>query len=451
MEKVGGEDTGQRTSINQVALSGAIGATIEWYDFFLYGTASALVFGELFFPTFDPLAGTIAAFGTFAAGYVSRPLGGILFGHYGDRIGRKTMLIMTLLIMGAATFLMGLLPTYNTIGFWAPILLVMLRLLQGIGLGGEWGGAVLITVEHSPRNKRGFYGSLIQIGAPAGLLLGNGAFLIFSSLPQEQFLAWGWRIPFLVSVILFGVGFFIRLKILETPAFTQVKESGTEARLPIIDVFRTYPKNVLLTMGARLSEGQTFNIFAVVVLTYAANQLGWPRSAILYGVIIAAAIECLTLPAFGALADRIGRRPVYMGGAAFCALFAFPFFWLLNVENITLAWLAPVLGLAIGHSAMWGPQASFFSEAFDTRVRYSGTSFVYQFSGLIASAPIPAIATTLLYWAGGSPWPIAVFIIAFALISFISTYMASETFQSDISKVQDQRRPATTEGSAQPG
>src|ERR671932_1556288 len=444
MEKIGGEDLGQRTSINQVALSGLIGATVEWYDFFLYATAAALAFGQLFFPSADPLVGTVAAYGSFAFGYLSRPLGAIVFGHYGDRLGRKTMLILTLLIMGIATFVIGLLPTYAAIGIWAPILLFILRFFQGIGLGGEWGGAVLITVEHSPGNKRGFYGSLIQIGAPAGLLLGNGAFLIFSSLPQEQFLAWGWRIPFLVSVILFGVGFFIRLKILETPAFTQVKESGTEARLPIIDVFRTYPKNVLLTMGARLSEGQTFNIFAVVVLTYAANQLGWPRSAILYGVIIAAAIECLTLPAFGVLADRIGRRPVYMGGAAFCALFAFPFFWLLNVENITLAWLAPVLGLAIGHSAMWGPQASFFSEAFDTRVRYSGTSFVYQFSGIASSALTPLIATTLLGWAGGSPWLVVVFVIVYAAISFISTYLASETYRDEISEAQINRRQTAT-------
>ena len=444
MERIGGEDIGQRVSINRVALSGLIGATVEWYDFFLYGTAAALVFGELFFPSSDPLVGTIAAYGSFAFGYLSRPLGAIIFGHYGDRIGRKAMLILTLLIMGIATFLIGLLPTYAAIGVWAPILLFVLRFFQGIGLGGEWGGAVLITVEHSPGDKRGFYGSLIQIGAPAGLLLGTGVFVIFSYLPQEQFLSWGWRVPFLVSVILIGVGLFIRLKILETPAFSQVKESGTEARIPIVDVFRNYPKNVLLTMGARLSEGQTFNIFAVFVITYATSQLELARSMILYGVIIGAAIECLTLPVFGAFADRIGRRPVYMGGAAFCALFAFPFFWLLDTENTILIWLAVALGLAIGHSAMWGPQASFFSEAFDTRVRYSGTSFVYQFSGIASSALTPLIATTLLGWAGGSPWLVVVFVIVYAAISFISTYLASETYRDEISEAQINRRQTAT-------
>jgi metabolite-proton symporter len=444
MERIGGEDIGQRVSINRVALSGLIGATVEWYDFFLYGTAAALVLGELFFPSSDPLVGTIAAYGSFAFGYLSRPLGAIIFGHYGDRIGRKAMLILTLLIMGIATFLIGLLPTYAAIGVWAPILLFVLRFLQGIGLGGEWGGAVLITVEHSPGDKRGFYGSLIQIGAPAGLLLGTGVFVIFSYLPQEQFLSWGWRVPFLVSVILIGVGLFIRLKILETPAFSQVKESGTEARIPIVDVFRNYPKNVLLTMGARLSEGQTFNIFAVFVITYATSQLELARSMILYGVIIGAAIECMTLPVFGAFADRIGRRPVYMGGAAFCALFAFPFFWLLNTENTIFIWLAIALGLAIGHSAMWGPQASFFSEAFDTRVRYSGTSFVYQFSGIASSALTPLIATTLLGWAGGSPWLVAVFMIVYAALSFVSTYLASETYRDEISEAEINGRQTAT-------
>ncbi len=431
-------------SINQVALSGLIGATVEWYDFFLYGTAAALVFGELFFPSSDPLVGTIAAYGSFAFGYLSRPLGAIVFGHYGDRIGRKAMLILTLLIMGIATFLIGLLPTYAAIGIWAPILLLILRFFQGIGLGGEWGGAVLLAVEHSPGDKRGFYGSVIQIGAPAGLLLGTGAFLIAASLPEEQFLSWGWRIPFLVSVLLIGVGLFIRLKILETPAFSQVKESGNEARIPIVEVFRTYPKNVLLTMGARLSEGQIFNILAVFAITYATSQLELTRSVVLYGVIFGAAIECLTLPVFGAFADRIGRRPVYMGGAAFCALFAFPFFWLLDTENTILIWLALALGLAIGHSAMWGPQASFFSEAFGTRVRYSGTSFVYQFSGIASSALTPLIATALLGWASGSPWLVAMFVIVYAAISFISTYLASETYRDAISEVPANRRPAAT-------
>ena len=445
MERIGGEDVGQPTSINRVALAGLVGATVEWYDFFLYGTAAALVFGQLFFPTFDPAVGTVVAFGSFAVGYISRPIGGVIFGHYGDKIGRKTMLILTLVIMGVATFLIGLLPTYSAIGIWAPLFLITLRFLQGIGIGGEWGGAVLLVFEHAPEDRRGFYGSLVQIGALSGLLLGTGGFLVFSSvLPQEQFLAWGWRVPFLVSIILVGVGLFIRLKILETPAFSKVKEEGAEAQIPIVDVFRNYPRTILVTMGARLSEGQTFNIFAVFAIVYAADQLGLPRSTILTGVLIAAAVECVTIPAFGALSDRLGRRPVYMGGAAFCALFAFPFFWLLNTENLLLVGLA-LVGLAIGHSAMWGPQAAFFSEAFGTRVRYSGTSFVYQFSGLASSAVTPAIAATLLAWAGGSPWLVAVFVIAYAVVSFVSTYLASETFQSDIYEVGPQGRQGATE------
>jgi MFS family permease len=240
------------------------------------------------------------------------------------------------------------------------------------------------------------------------------------------------------------VGLFIRLKILETPAFSQVKESGNEVRIPIVEVFRTYPKNVLLTMGARLSEGQIFNILAVFAITYATSQLDLTRSTVLYGVLIGAGVECLTLPAFGALADRVGRRPVYMGGAAFCALFAFPFFWLLDTENTILIWLALALGLAIGHSAMWGPQASFFSEAFGTRVRYSGTSFVYQFSGIASSALTPLIATALLGWAGGSPWLVAVFVIVYAAVSFTSTYLASETYRDEISDVRANRRRTTT-------
>jgi metabolite-proton symporter len=439
VDRAGGEDRGQTASIRPVIVSSFIGTTIEWYDFFLYGTAAALVFNQLFFPSFEPLAGTLAAFGTYAVGFAARPLGGIVFGHYGDKIGRKAMLVLALIIMGVATFVMGLLPTYNSIGVWAPILLVVLRFIQGIGVGGEWGGAVLMAVEHSPPGRRGYYGSWPQMGVPAGLLLANLVFLASSSyIPEEQFLSWGWRIPFLVSLVLVGVGLFIRLRLLETPAFQQVQESGTEAPMPIIDVLRTYPKNVLLAMGMRIAENGTFYVLTVFVLSYVAGELALDRNVGLYGVLIAAAIGLLTTPLFGALSDKIGRRRVYLIGALFSLVFAFPFFWLVNTGIEPLIWLAIVLGVNIGHDAMYGPQAAFFSELFGTRVRYSGASLGYQLASVLAGGLSPLIATALLGYYG---WPaVALYTAGMAVITVIATYLAAETFQGDIFEDQPEER-----------
>ena len=421
-----------QTSITQVAVASFVGTAIEWYDFFLYGTAAALIFNKLFFPTFDPLSGTLAAFGTYAVGFVARPLGGIVFGHYGDRVGRKAMLSLTLLLMGVATFCIGLLPTYATIGPWAPMLLVILRMLQGFGVGGEWGGAVLMAVEHAPARKRGFYGSWPQVGVPAGLLLSTSIFSGISTLPEDQLLSWGWRVPFLLSLLLVGVGLFIRLRIVETPAFSQVQETGAVARLPLFDALRSHPKNILLAMGARLAENGVFYIYSVFVLVYVTEQLKLPRSVALNGVLLATIGELISIPAFGALSDRIGRRPVYMGGAAFSALFAFPFFWLLDTQHPTFLWLAITLGLAVGHSAMYGPQASFFSELFGTRVRYSGTSLGYQLASVFAGGFSPLIATSLLQWSYGKPWPVAVYMMVMALITLVSVYLTTETRQDDL-------------------
>lgn len=444
MDRVGGESAGQVESIKKVALASFIGTTIEWYDYFIFGTAAALVFNQLFFPTVDPIIGTLAAFATFGVGFLARPLGGAIFGHYGDRIGRKAMLVLTLLMMGIATFLIGLLPTYEAIGVWAPVLLVVLRLVQGFGVGGEWGGAVLMAVEHSPSNKRGFYGSWPQMGVPAGLLLSTGVFAVFTWLPEEQFLAWGWRLPFLISILLVAVGLYIRLALLETPAFRQVQETRTQARVPIVDVLRTYPKSVLLVIGMRIAENGSFFVFSVFVLAYATEQLGLARSTVLAGVLIAAAVQLFAVPVWGALSDKIGRRPVYMGGAVFSLLFAFPFFWLINTQATILVWLAIVLALAVGHAAMYGPQAAFLPELFGTRVRYSGIAFSRELASIFAGALSPFIATALLAWAGNY-WPVAVYLGAMALITTVAVYLAPETFRIDIAEGQPGERQLIAE------
>jgi metabolite-proton symporter len=411
-------------SIRTVALASLIGTTIEWYDFFLYGTAAALVFNRLYFPTFDPLAGTLAAFGTYSVGFVARPIGGIVIGHYGDRIGRKSMLILTLTVMGVATFGIGLLPTYAQIGPWAPVALVVLRLAQGFGVGGEWGGAVLMAVEHAPPGARGFYGSWPQIGVPAGLLLSTAVFAQFARLPEEQFLSWGWRVPFLLSILLVGVGLMIRVRLLETPAFARVKEARTEVQRPIVEVLKTHPKEVLLSMGLRLAENGAFYIYTVFVLVYGTQRAGIPRQTVLNGILIAAACALVAIPLCGALSDRVGRRPVYLFGACVTALFAYPLFWLIDTGSTPLVWLALVVALVFAHSPMYGPQAAFLSELFGTRVRYSGASLGSQLSSVLAGGLSPFIATALLPYGRGA---LASYIIAMAVVTILSVIIASET------------------------
>ena len=431
--------------IRKVAMASFIGTTIEWYDFFLYGTASALIFGRLFFPNYDPLTGTLASFGTYAVGFAARPIGGIVCGHFGDRVGRKSMLILTLLIMGVATFLIGLLPTYHQIGIWAPILLVLLRLAQGFGVGGEWGGAVLMAVEHAPKGKRGFYGSWPQIGVPAGLLLSTIVFGQLSKLPEEALLGWGWRLAFLLSILLVGVGLFIRLAVVEPPAFAEVKQTRTEARVPILEAVRQHPKNVALAMGARLAENGAFYLYTVFILTYATQpRIGFSGPSVLRAVALAASIEMVAIPAFGGLSDRLGRRPVYLFGAIFTGLFAFPFFWLIETSHAGLLVLAVVLALGVGHAAMYGPQASFFSELFGTRVRYSGASLGYQLASVVAGGLSPLIATGLLKRTGSSG-PIALFIIGMAAVTTVSVFWAAETAYEEIAP-----RPGSGESDPHP-
>jgi len=420
----------ESSSVRLVAVASFIGTTIEWYDFFLYGTAAALVFNRLFFPTFDPLMGTLAAFGTYAVGFFARPFGGIVIGHYGDKIGRKSMLVLTLVIMGVATFLIGLLPTYQQIGPWAAVGLILLRVAQGFGVGGEWGGAVLMAVEHAPPGRRGYYGSWPQIGVPAGLVLSTAVFTVFSWLPEAQFLSWGWRVPFLLSALLVIVGLLIRVRILETPAFTRIKEEAREARQPIVEVLTTYPRQVLLAVGARFAENGAFYIYSVFVLTYATQQVKMAQQVVLNGILIGAGIELLAIPFFGALSDRFGRRPVYLFGACATALWAYPLFRLLDTASPPLVWLALIVAFVFSHAAMYGPQAAFLSELFGTRVRYSGASLGAQLAGVVAGAPAPFIATLLLARYGSGA--LVLYLIAMAIVTIVAVLLASETHRDHI-------------------
>jgi metabolite-proton symporter len=418
-------------SIRTIAFASLIGTTIEWYDFFLYGTAAALVFNRLFFPTFDPLTGTLASFGTYTVGFVARPIGGIIIGHYGDRIGRKSMLVLTLVVMGVATFLIGLLPTYDQIGPWAAVALVLLRVAQGFGVGGEWGGAVLMAVEHAPRGARGFYGSWPQIGVPAGLLLSTAVFTVFSWLPEDQFVAWGWRVPFLLSIVLVAIGLVIRMRILETPAFLRIKTQAMAARQPILEVLRRYPKQVLLAMGARFAENGAFYIFSIFVLTYATQRAKIDQQIVLNGILIGAAVELAAIPFFGALSDRMGRRPVYLFGAVMTAVLALPLFAALDGGGALPIALALTAAFTLSHGAMYAPQAAFMSELFDARVRYSGASLGAQLASVFAGGLAPFIGTGLLR-AGYGRGAVALYLVALAVVTIAAVLAASETHRSEV-------------------
>ena len=412
-------------TLRRVVTASLIGATIEWYDFFLYGVVAGIVFNKLYFPTTDPLVSTLLAYGTFAVGFVTRPLGGVIFGHFGDKIGRKTMLVMTLMIMGVATFLIALVPTYAQIGIWAPITLLMLRVFQGIGLGGEWGGAVLMAYEYAPKEQRGLYASLPQIGLSIGLCLASGVVALLSYLlTDEQFLAWGWRVAFFLSVTLVIVGIYIRLNIMETPAFSQVKETHKEAKIPFAEMIRGYPKNVVAGMGARYIDGVFFNIFGVFSIGYLTQALKISRTEALIGVMAAALVMCFFIPFFGALSDRLGRTRVYVWGSLITAFSAFPAFWLMvnSGGNVMLIWLAIIIPFGIFYASIYGPEAALFAELFPTRVRYTGISFVYQFSGIFASGLTPIIAVALLKQSGGTPWTICAYVAFAGVVSAASAW-----------------------------
>ncbi|MGK5683507.1 MFS transporter [Actinoplanes sp. URMC 104] len=420
-----------------------IGTSLEWYDFFLYGSAAALVFGKLFFPQFESLTGTLLAFTTYAVGFVARPLGGVIFGHFGDRVGRRNVLVITLVLMGAATFAIGLVPTYAAIGVAAPVLLVALRFLQGLGLGGEWGGAVIMSVEHGGTDRRGLNASWPQVGVPAGNLLAAGVLWILNStLSEEAFLSWGWRVSFLLSGVLVGVGLWIRLTITESPLFAEVEESGAKAKMPLVEVLRLHPRGLLVAMAARIGTDVAFYTFSLYVLTYITDTLGLPRSAGLAAVLIGSAFQLALIPAFGALSDRVGRRPVYAAGAAGAAAWAFAFFPLLATENRVVIVLATVVAL-VTHAAMYGPQAAFIVEMFSTRLRYSGASMGYQIAGILGGALAPIISIQLVR-VTGSAFAVSAYVLIALLITLVALWFAPETSRVDLQAEQ----PGTAQASA---
>ena len=411
-----------RSAVNRVLVASVVGTAIEWYDFFLYATASALVFAKLFFPSFDPVVGTIAAFGSFAVGYLARPFGAVFFGHFGDRIGRKATLVATLTIMGVST----------SIGVWAPILLVAMRFMQGLGVGGEWGGAVLMVVETAPARKRGFFGAFPQLGVPLGLMLSTAVFKTVSSMPSDAFYAWGWRLPFLLSVALIAIGLFIRLRVMESPVFEQIKASRQVVKAPLIELLRRHPKDLVLTIGTRFAVDITFNVINVFVLVYGTTRLGLSRGLLLNAIIVGCAFALITLPLFGKLSDVIGRRTVFMLGAVFVAIYGFAFFPLLETRNPTLIFVAYACGIALSQASVYGVQSTWFAELFGTRVRYTGASLPYQIAGIITSGPTPLIAT-YLFATYGQTLPISIYIAATGVLSLVCAFFLAETFRRDLS------------------
>lgn len=422
--------------MRKIAVASVIGTTVEWYDLFLFATASALVFNKIFFPSFDALVGTMLAFGTFAAAYVARMAGAALFGHFGDRMGRKSMLLTSLLTMGAATFAIGLLPDYATIGIAAPILLLVLRVIQGLALGGEWGGAVLMVVEHSPKDKRGFYGSLVQVGVPGGTLIANLVFLIIAGImPEEALLAWGWRIPFLASVILVAVGLYIRLTLEETPSFQAVKDAGAKAKMPLAELLRKYWKQVLLGALATISTGTAFNILVAFGLTYGKTKLGFSTNDMLIAVLAACAVGIIMLPVFGKLSDKFGRKPIIVGGIIAEIVVAFPLFWLMDTRSLAGVVFGYIL-LMTAFCANYGPIATFLAELFGSRVRYSGLSVAYMLAGLLGSAITPVVTTALLN-ATGQGSSVAWFMIGSAAVSLVALLLLTETLRSNIDAIHE--------------
>lgn len=431
------DETGGQHSYQEllsVGSSSMVGTAIEFYDFFIYGTASALIFPHLFFPSLSPLAGIIASYGSMAVTFLSRPIGAIVFGHYGDKKGRKSVLILALLLMGLATFLIGCIPTYESIGIAAPVLLIILRLVQGFALGGEWGGATTMLVEYAPAGHRGFFGTFVQMGNVVGLFLSTG---VVALIPSEIFLTWGWRIPFLLSIVILGIGMFIRLHVKESPVFEalqnqKAKSSEQQVELPLKQLLKSGRKQILVAMGMRMGEIVLGFTVCTYIMSYVTHNLGLDRSIALNAVLCSSAIALFTFPMFGAISDKVGRRPVYLFGSVLTLLFAFPLFWLVDSGSVPVLYGAIIFAYSIGLGAMFSVQPAFFSELFQTGVRYTGISLGFQMAGIVGGLT-PMIATMLVDASGGHSWPISAFLALMCMISILCVYLATETFKQKLS------------------
>ncbi len=420
------------SQLRRAVIAATVGTTIEWYDFFIYGTAAGLVFGKLYFPNQDPLTATLAAFGTYFVGFIGRPIGAAIFGHYGDRIGRKATLIATLMCMGLATFAIALVPTYDTIGIWGAIILTILRVIQGIGVGGEWGGSVLISMEWArSHGNRGLIASWPQFGVPAGVFLSNLVILAFSAWSGDAFMTWGWRIPFLLSIVLVGIGLWVRLGILETPVFRRLVAENRIVRAPIVEVIAKQPKEIILSALLRVSEQAPFYIFTAFIFAYATGTLKMSRDFILTAVLVASLLSFVSIPLFGHISDRIGRRKMYLIGAAATGLFGFLYFGMVDTAIPSAVFVAIVLSL-IPHDMQYGPQAALIAEAFTPRLRYSGASLGYQLASIVAGGPAPLIATAL-FAAYHTGYAIAIYIAACSVVSLIATALMPDYTGQDIS------------------
>src|SRR3954468_3310478 len=422
----------QRAHLRRAVIASTIGTTIEWYDFFLYGIVTGLVFAKLYFPQSDPLTGTLQAFAVYAVGFLARPVGAAIFGHYGDRIGRKSTLIATLILMGLATFAVAFVPTYESVGIWGAVILTLLRFLQGVGVGGEWGGSVLLSMEWTRTNAhRGFAPSWPQFGVPAGLFLANLVVLICSELSGPAFLTWGWRIPFALSIVLVAIGLYIRLKILETPVFSRLVAQKRIERAPMLQVWKRHPKEIVVSALARLAEQAPFYVFTAWIFSYATGQLKVTRDFLLVAVLCASFVSFFSIPIFGHLSDRVGRRRMYLAAAFVTGLFGFAYFGMLSTGSAAWIFVAVILSL-VPHGMMYGPQAALIAEAFTPRLRYSGASLGYQLASVIAGGPAPLIAAWLFsrYHSG---YAIAVYILACSVLSLVATMMLGDYTNKDIS------------------
>jgi MFS transporter, MHS family, shikimate and dehydroshikimate transport protein len=425
--------------IKRVVASSLIGTAVEWYDFLIYGTATALVFNKLFFPLSDPAMSTIAAFGTYAVGFLARPLGAAIFGHFGDRVGRKAMLVMTIVIMGLGTFLIGLLPTYDQVGMAAPILLVALRLLQGVGLGGEWGGAVLMVVENSPASNRGLLGSMVQIGLPVGNLTAIGMFAALSQVAESDFLAWAWRVPFLMSIVLAGIGLYIRLRLEETPVFREIEARNDVVKQPLVEILARHRRPFFTAVGLKFSEVAYAIIAGVFAITYITGTLGMPRNVIINAIFLAAVVALVMIPVFGWLSDRIGRKRMFYASCLFAMAFAFPMFWLLDTKDPLIITLTIITATTFGQMVGFAVSAAWYCELFAAQLRYSGASLGFQVGAMMGGLT-PFAAATSIAWTGGATWPISVYLIALATITFFAAAVAPET-ASNVLNVNELGRP----------